>query len=409
MHGILFLVRPNAGSAPLLRSLAPRDELPGREWRWDDTRSLEDAVDEVLRWRPGPAANADVNIDIQSELPISLDVEQETLLRRAFSDAAQVTLRPLSGGYSGSTFRVDMVSNDPHASRPLPFVIKFDKPRKIALEFKAYWQHVNPAVPFHLRPMLDANRSMIGRRWGVLVSTFITGSEPLADAAARGHAQLALYSLFDHATAVWHANAQCVQGNLVDALSNCLSVNAAFAGSAQAQAWAADGDNVDAPSLIQALRAKAPTTYLAGTTHGDLHAHNVHVRSGDAILMDFYACGVRSPALYDAAYLEVRTAFCRETHDSLRDEWETAVTELYRKEAVSTVPPAILEPRRSRWLRNFVRQVRLFVVPMSPAHEYSVLVAWALIRHATFQPPGDQHSVERRHALRVAFQLVAAL
>lgn len=407
INGLVLLHRVGALTAPALLTLARQDNLGGREWQWNDDRTLDDAIDYVLRWRPGPSASTDLQIEFVDGS--TLNLEQEVLLRRAFSDAVHVTLRKLSGGYSAVTYRVDSISNQPPGARPLPFVIKFDSPLKIQREFDAYWQLVNPNVPFHLRPLLDESRSIVGRRWGVLVSTFVTGAEPLAEAAMRGQAQLALYSLFDHATAVWHTNAQRLDARLVDALISCQPTNPAFPTSDQAVRWASEGDKVDIAGLVDALRIKSPTVYLAGTTHGDLHAHNVHVRGGDAILMDFYSCRAGMPALYDAAYLEVRTAFCRETRAWAKGEWDNTITSLFNRQALTSVPPAVLAPTLTRWLANFSRQVRLFVLPMSSDREYAALVAWALLRHATFQPANDEHSAERRHALRVAMRLVAEL
>ncbi len=409
IHGLVFLHRIEAPTAPALSTLAPGGDHDGREWQWDDSRRVDDAVDYVLRWRPGPSASDELEIGLGGDS--QLDLEQEVLLRRAFSDTIHLALRALSGGYSAAIYRVDAISSQPTGARPLPFVVKFDSPRKIRQEFDAYWQHVNPSVPFHLRPLLDESRSIIGRRWGVLVSTFVTGAESLADAAMRGQAQLALYSLFDHATAVWHTNAQPLQGSLVDTLISCpgTRINTAFSTSQRAIRWSSEGDNVDVAALIATLRGRSPTAYLAGTTHGDLHAQNVHVRGGDAILMDFYSCGAQVPALYDAAYLEVRTAFCMETRAHSGAEWEQAVNGLFTRPALTTVPPAVLAPTSTRWLVNFSRQVRLFVMPMSSDREYAALVAWALLRHATFQPPNDEHSEERRHALRIAGRLVAEL
>ena len=408
LHGLAFLNRVETPTTPALSILAAGENLDGREWQWDDSRTPDDAVDHVLRWRPGPPAVDRLEINPGMDPP--LDLEQEVLLRRAFSDMVRLDLRTLSGGYSAVTYRVDAVSNQPPGSRPLPFVVKFDSPKKIRQEFEAYWQHVNPNVPFHLRPMLDESRSIIGRRWGVLVSTFVTGAESLAAVAMRGHAQLALYSLFDHATAVWHTNAQRLNSDLVDALFSRIRVDPAkFATSQHAMRWASQGDAVDVTALVETLRRNSPSMYLEGTTHGDLHAQNVHVRGGDAILMDFCSCRAGAPALYDAAYLEVRTAFCQETRAQAAAEWEQVVSELFTRQALTTVPPAVLNPTSARWLSNFIRQVRLFVLPMSSEREYAVLVAWALLRHATYQPPNDEHEDERRHALRIAVRLVGEL
>lgn len=411
IHGLLFVPRgfdSMPAAKPVLSTLQPKLKDPsGREWYWDEI-DAEDAhltaALKVLQWDPGPAENP--SLSVPSVAGISL--EDETLLRRAFSDATSLQLSALSGGRSAHVFRVDAVINDP-AATPLPFIVKLDESRKIRTEFEAYWNHVHDAVPFHLRPVIDRERSLLGFERGLIVSPFVSGALSLRDAAERGQAQLALYSLFDHAMATWHGSARRRNESAVDALVDCRKLSDRFAGSARQKEWAATGMDADVDSLVRRLRQSGAKAYLAGVTHGDLHAQNVQVRGGDAVLIDFYSCGTKAPVLFDAAYLEVTTAFSRQTRQSLGPDWVEAIRDLFSRSAVEGVPPLEQGPRSSQWLRNVIRQIRLFVFPMATSNEYSTLMAWALLRHGTFEPRNDEHENERREALAVASRLIGEL
>jgi hypothetical protein len=429
-HGLLIVIRTrtNAEREHALRLTKGLDTrrlninrinwLEGREPIEDnpqpDMRPGEIA-NAIALWRPGPAAEPDgpdwsyyEGTAAEAELTTS---EHVVLLKRAFSDCRQLMLEPIGGGFSGAVFRVDaLFRDDATQQRPLPFIVKLDSRQKIEREFKNYWAFVDRFVPFHQRALIDGERSCLGFECGILVGTFVTGSESLASSVTRGRAHAAMHSLFEGALNGWCASSSKAHGNPIASITKPFLIRTDFDGTARLAEMHGGGATKSAIQLLEGLRGLPAIDYRVGTVHGDLHARNIHTRAQDAIVLDFCNSSPSQPLALDAAYLEVTSAFHSDTHGDIGASWPSTVRELYRLECLLTPPRADFERRRSQWLRNLVRQVRLYALGnVESEREYAVIVAYILLRHATFAPPNDSEAAVRVQAYLAAERLIAEL
>jgi hypothetical protein len=422
-HGLLIVVRTRTREeddlvATKLAGLSTRKLKDDTVFSWIESRasgnvSVSDVALQVSKWQAGPA------IDDQGDKPSVeyhtpetsqqiTETEHLILLRRAFADCSRISLKALTGGNSGKVFRVDAVFAD-HAARTttLPFVIKFDKRAKVKREFENYWTLAHPFVPFNQRALVDADRSCLGFDCGLLVATFVSGSESLLQSALRGHAHAAFHSLYESALSGWCAHSSEAKGNPIEDLRRQFPIRPSSENNQLISLLEEGVVKHEAGYLLERLRALEDIKYRVGTVHGDLHGRNVQSKGNDVVLLDFYSASATQPVAFDPAYLEVTTAFSNEAHNEIGNAWEETIDDLYQLSSLTTPPLPDIRHRSSNWLRNLIRQIRVFALAnvFGPT-EYARVLAYVLLRHATFMPANDLHSAERRRAYVVAERLI---
>jgi hypothetical protein len=387
---------------------------------WTPGMSDADVAQACAAWMAGPAESPRENLSVrvrdrrgkECKPDEILDWEDETLLRRAFADCIEVNLQQMTEGNSGRTFRVDARSQaGPRYNVPLPFIAKFDRIRKIRKEFDNYWELVDPAVPFHLRPQIDSARSMTGYRRGILVGSFVTESDSFLDVVAHGSAQPLIYSLHDSALAGWHSHLanpdSTITENLVKVLDDELRVDFSKFATSQFGEAIAEGATQVPDALLKILKDQPAISFRISPAHADLHGGNIRARRGDAILIDFYGARRRLPCLFDAACLEVSTAFSPRAFNS-RD-WQEVVETHYSLPGLSRVP-GIQARGDLAWLIRLIRQIRLFTHANRVSEsEYTLTIAYALLRFAVHCPLHDENAKARRHAYMLAERLILSL
>jgi hypothetical protein len=237
--------------------------------------------------------------------------EQVLLLQRAFSDCSVVHIQAMVGGLSGaSVFKVYASLRDGLAGdRPYLYFTKMGPRKKIADEYDKYVGRALDYIPFHLGPRLRLDRCNLGASQGILVGDFVEGAEPMRDCAPAGRAGHAIANLFDKTLGAWRKQSKVDQHRTL--------------GERLAHKWMDEkkGRQIKLPAararIVEKLGgnpavAPARTVFCqhsqslawCGPAHGDLHATNVLVRSGDAIIIDFEKMEDEFPMLYDPASLE---------------------------------------------------------------------------------------------------------
>ena len=125
---------------------------------------------------------------------------------------------------------------------------------------------------------------------------------------------------------------------------------------------------------------------LVGPYHGDLHAGNVMIREGDAILIDFSTVG-NGPLTADPAALEASLLFGTDDDDDPEsfDEWRSFLDEIYQATPLTLRPPALFEnqPGRFSWLRRPLRELRHVLLGCDcDKIEAEIVLAAYLMRYA---------------------------
>lgn len=384
-----------------LRAAPPPHEIPER----------------IARWDPGPAEAPALAIEWESEADGSAQTEDPRaalLFRRAFHDCRSIAVQRLDGGRSARVFRVHAVlDNSLVGPRPLPFFAKFDAPHKILRERENYALYVAGFVPFNLRPNLDERRCLVGATRGLLVGNFVERSESLWEVARRGTGQAALHSLFERALQGW--SLQAYTGLPVErpVLAELLGGPRREVSDERLSAARALGLQRAPTELLAALQALPMTPHRVGPMHGDLHAHNVQVRDGDATLIDFYSTRI-GPLVADSASLEVSLAFQAYGGPGGGDAegWRAFVDRLYQPAHLAACPPPLATPDPRGWLWDCVRHIRrVALASRTSPREYEAVLAFYLFRRATFATesrlPGDGD--RRAYALLIAERILEAI
>lgn len=370
----------------------------------------------ALRHTPGPAANDDLEILLPDG--VSLQDDQQFLLRRAFSDCKSIALRLVPGGKSGAlTFLVDATLATTLAGpRPLPYFAKLGKPQKLHIELSRYQIYAENHIAWHLRPNFQSARCFYGVEQGILVGSFVQSSRSLWEAARAGEGPLHIRTLFEETLAVWRSEAKKwpleQPGSVVHPL-------AAFCDYSRVpldrvEAAKVHGGNVHPPRSLWRKLLDLPDEYwLHASIHGDMHGENVRVRKQDAIVIDF-AHSTSGPMCADLASLEVWLAFSvpnDDAHD--REQWHKRVEELYRPEFLNEIADAASPDAPSDWVSACLAEIRRLAAASSQGtDEYKRVLAVYLLRHASF--PADERCLgedeyRRTYAYWLANRIIAAL
>ena len=249
----------------------------------------------------GPSPKLSLNFD-----PQSLDdgfpesdghAERILLLQRAFWNCSELRLVFLPGGLSGAAvckayacLEAGQLGEYPHL-----YFVKIGPRKKIIEEYDKYGQYggyILEYVPFHLAPRLRRERCNLGSKQGILVGDFVEGTESLIACARGGRCGHAIANLFDRTLAGWRKQYDLDLGwTLANQLAAKWQIEGSDASIALPESRAdlvkSLGGSTEIPPLKAIFEKHGVTTPLCAPAHGDLHATNVLVRHGDAIIIDF--------------------------------------------------------------------------------------------------------------------------
>ena len=244
--------------------------------------------------------------------------ERVLLLKRAFWNCSGLQLTLLDGGMSGApVFKAyaslgpgfGLVQRGATGAYPHLYFVKIGPRKKIVDEYDKYCSHILEYVPFHLAPRLRRDRCNLGSTQGILVGNFVEGAESLITCARGARCGHAISNLFDKTLGGWRKQKRL---DTSQSLSKYLEKKWHAEGStalitlppARAEIVRRLGGDTDIAPLKAIFENHGNTSALVAPTHGDMHATNVLVRHGDAILIDFEKLEQHYPLTYDPASLE---------------------------------------------------------------------------------------------------------
>lgn len=230
--------------------------------------------------------------------------EQTLLVQRAFYDSSKVHLEELRNGLSGvRAYRayVDQQVNRVGDDWPYRYFVKIGPRNKVATEYLAYRDIALEHLPYHLGPRLRLERCALGHKSGIIVSDYVCGAETLRDCARDSRSAAALANLFNVTLRAWHNSARPEDAPLEEHLRKRFPAAVPSFRKHLIEEYGAK-KNLDELRVLLLARDSRPVRM--GVIHGDLHATNVLVRGGDAILIDFEKVETAAPVLRDLACLE---------------------------------------------------------------------------------------------------------
>lgn len=340
------------------------------------------------------------------------------LLQRAFWDCSTLHLTTMPDGLSGAPVFRAYASLSAGLAGDWPYLhfVKLGPRTKITDEYDKYVGRALDYVPFNLGPRLRFDRCNLGARQGILVGDFVEGAELMRDAARDGRAGQAISNLFNKTLGSWRKQAKL---NENQQLSDQLD-----------RKWH-DDDNreklIELPEsraiIVQKLgvdpnvsrlreifneHGAAPS--LCAPAHGDLHATNVLVRNGDAIVIDFERMEDEFPLLYDPASLEgglLVEGFCGD--ERVKDDPPSAllssIAQLYDLNVLNGNVKHCQAVEPSCWFYECVDQIRMIARhgEFEPG-QYALVLATCLIRKGC-NPHNFDSSNARENLRAIAFVL----
>jgi hypothetical protein len=201
------------------------------------------------------------------------------------------------------------VGSGPTGPYPHLYFVKIGPRKKIIDEYDKYKDYMIEYVPFHLSPRLRRERCNLGSTQGILVGDFVEGTESLVASARGSRSGHAISNLFDRTLAGWRKQALPDQSRT---LGNYLVDKWQVEGSEALIALPKSreaivkklGGTIAIRPLKRIFERHSGTSPLCAPAHGDMHATNVLVRHGDAIIIDFEKMHDHYPLTYDPASLE---------------------------------------------------------------------------------------------------------
>lgn len=345
---------------------------------------------------PGPEFDQHV---IENSLDADGQAERELLLKRAFWDCSHLELVRLDGGMSGapvfkaySSLRAGLVRAPGQPAYPHLCFVKIGPRKKIIDEYDKYNQRIFEYVPFHLGPRLRPDRCNLGSTQGILVGDFVEGAEPLIACARGGRCGHAISNLFEKTLGGWRKQGHAYKTRYlsayfedkwsVEGLGNPIALPAA-----RAEIVKSLGGHTEVAPLRQIFEAHGQTWPLCAPAHGDMHASNVLVRHGDAILIDFEKLKHEYPLTYDPASLEgglLVEGFIKETRTGELKPAKLVglINPLYERPTLMGPSVSHCHPgHTAEWYYNAVNQIRsLSWSGENESGQYALTLALCLIR-----------------------------
>lgn len=343
--------------------------------------------------------------------PMSFD-EIVLLIQRSFYDCREIHFKTLVPGLSGApVFKAyATLSEGLVGDWPYLHFIKIGPRKKIADEYDKYVGRAIDYVPFHLGPRLRLDRCNLGSTLGVLVGDFVEGAEPIRDSAPAGRATHAIANLFDKTLGPWRKQAKTES---IRTLAQFLEDKWLYDDQREIElpsdratiVTRLGGDLSVAPMRTIASRC-IYTPVLCAPAHGDLHATNVLVRGGDAIIIDFEKMTDRYPLLYDPASLEGGLLVEALRHDRRSDEDPAAllaaIAPLYHLSVLEELfcPCRASDPLA--WFHECIGQIRTLSRPLERPigryGQYAMVLAMCLVRKGC-NPHGFEAAQENLRAI----------
>lgn len=341
----------------------------------------------------GNAANRLLKVDgvVLSNLAASDTEERLLLLQRAFSDCRTVHLQPMVDGLSGAPVFKAYASMNHGLAGDWPYLhfVKVGPRKKIVDEYDKYMGRALDYIPFHLGPRLRLDRCNLGATLGILVGDFVEGAEPIRDCAPAGRAGHAIANLFDRTLGAWRKQARrhstrTLQQYLTDKWLDEAGAELRLPSHRAGRVLDLRGDPDVAP-LRSIFDRHAHGEVLTGPAHGDLHATNVLIRGGDAIIIDFEKVEDDFPLLYDPASLEGGLLTESLAHDpratKAPDELLAAISPLYELEQLRKFVIHCNATNPLGWFYDCLAQIRsLSRHAATSAEQYAAVLAVCLIR-----------------------------
>lgn len=271
-----------------------------------ETDAWQEVAEYIQKYPLGPPPNLALNPTVYDVRNVERDLESEdvVILRRAFWNCSKLTLMENQEGRSGvSTFRAfaALAGDTVGTSRPFEYFVKVGNRDQIAKEYRAYNLSALEHIPYHLGPRLRLDRCALGASRGIIVCDYVNGAEKLRDCAKDGRAVPIIANLFNTTLRNWLDNMTPIDVPLSEFLTDRMPKKIPKRRQAKIRKLGRTHTAKELSDLVQSM-ASAPI--LAGSIHGDLHALNVLVRGGDAIVIDFEKAEDRAPLLRDLAALE---------------------------------------------------------------------------------------------------------
>jgi len=325
--------------------------------------------------------------------------ERVMLLKRAFWNCSEIQLMLLDGGLSGApVFRAyasldaGLVQQGATGAYPHLYFAKIGPRKRIIDEYDQYCGHIFEYVPFYLGPRLRRDRCNLGSTQGILVGDFVEGAESLISCARGGRCGHAIANLFDKTLSGWRK-----QQRVDPARSLAAYLDKKWRVEGQSQLIALPPERT---ALVQGLHADIAieplkaifdelgnTEPLVAPAHGDMHATNVLVRHGDAILIDFEKLEQHYPLTYDPASLEgglLVEGFIEDlkTKRVTPEQLLSMISPLYEERALKTGHSTFCRPGDpTEWFFNAVNQIRALSWPAERVTgQYALTLALCLIR-----------------------------
>jgi hypothetical protein len=358
----------------------------------------------------GPAASASLDIELVQNLP-PLKSEDKVLLRRAFHDCSKIVLDEMTGGLSDARVcAAHMTMNNSNAGRwPQPDFVKIDILKKIEREHGKYREYAERYIPFGQRP--NIHTMVKGHSRALLRGSFVKGSESLWALVQRDIAMPVINHLFDETLKGWHDQAYGQSprsGSIAAAMEKAKIIDPGRIASKYLDDDIAGG-KATPPGDLWSKLISLTREFREAPCHGDLHAENVRVQDGRAILIDMASVEV-APITTDIAALETWLAFTAPDGTDMAvwedPEWRKQVDYLYQPETFVSAPEPPEPTHPLRWMINAVRQLRQRgLAAQSEAGGYQIAVAVQLLRRCQWAD-GKTHDIYRRmHGYRIAERL----
>jgi len=340
----------------------------------------------LQRYPPGEAhTSTTVLLSDPDDPERTLVPEHELLVRRAFWDCTEVRLEPLRNGLSRvDAYRVyaQQQVDEIGGHWPYRYFIKIGNRAQISTEYQHYRDIALEHLPYHLGPRLRLDRCALGHRHGIIVSDYVGGAEPLRDCASDGRAVGAIANLFNVTFRAWHNGAETSNVPLQDYLKERLPIKVPAFRKPLIEVL---GSKRTLEELSRLLLTGKSSPVMVGVVHGDLHATNVLVRGGDAILIDFEKVEKKAPLLRDLACLEGGlfvdgfAGDCREPRTILESINCLYTPTVLHGDHFSSCHPG----DGSAWFFDCVMQIRLHArhIERAPG-QYALMLASELMRKA---------------------------
>lgn len=325
--------------------------------------------------------------------------ERVMLIQRAFWNCSELRLIALPSGMSGApvfkaygSLEAALVPQGETGAYPHLYFVKIGPRKKIADEYDKYIWHISEYVPFYLRPRLRLDRCNLGSTQGILVGDFVEGTESLITCARAARCGHAISNLFDKTLGGWRKqrfpNASRSLRDYLEEKWRTEGSDALIAlPSERAEIVRNLGGTTDIAQLKGLFENHGNTAPLIAPAHGDMHATNVLVRHGDAILIDFEKLEQHYPLTYDPASLEgglLVEGFVEdfEKNTFTVDHLVKSIQPLYEQSALKgsqTTHCRRGEP--TEWYYDAVNQIRtLSLVAENEPGQYALTLALCLIR-----------------------------